>query len=508
MTQSIRITRESIAQREAMRKSMTFIKSIDRAVARSNMPIDSVDDSRKLEAKAAAIDAKLPRQWRPIPLEALPRKLRRFVNEASQTIGIDAANVAASVLSIISGTIGRTFVLQIKSGYQEYAMLWVVLIADSGFAKSPALKFARRPLDLLQNAAWKRYKTKEELWRFANAQNSRNPTTPPPVLERYFVSNTSTAALMVVLSENPHGVCLIRDEIGAFFGGMTAFKSAQMDMQNYIELHGGHPVYVDRKTKNPILTAATPSLSIIGGIQSDVIRRTVAREPEFITTGFGARFLMVFSPRKAVRWNCHEVDGAVLQSYDELIKRLLDYRNTITPKEPAIVALTKEAESLIITFQNDRADESEEVSDGGMCTFLNKAGIHAARLCLNLHVVECAEQDIDPASVPVSSDTMQRALILSEWFLNEAHRIYGMFAGQVVDKESEIILTKIREREGKATSQQLVHCTKKYQRQGGTGELEQKLWEMVRAKLLAVRNETAGNGRTVTYFCIPVPSQG
>jgi len=160
MTQSIRITRESIAQREAMRNSMTYIRRIDRTVSRSNTPIDSVDDSKKSETKAVAIDVELPRQWEPFPLNTLPPNVRQYIENVSQSIGIDPANVAAGVLSIISGIIGRTFVLRVKQGYRELAMLWIVLIADSGFAKSPALTFARKPLDRLQDKALQTYKNR------------------------------------------------------------------------------------------------------------------------------------------------------------------------------------------------------------------------------------------------------------------------------------------------------------------------------------------------------------
>ena len=261
------------------------------------------------EAESKQNDTTPAKQWQPFPLDTLPRHLRLFVTEVSRSIGIDSANTAASVLSIVSGVIGRMFRLKIKIGYQEHAMLWVALIADSGLGKSPALDFARKPIDRLQIESWERYKVAKEQYdtefeEYLRQQRNRKkedyivPIKPTePVMSCYSVSDATTEALLPILSENPYGVCLVRDELAAFFNGMDAYRSGSVDRQVYIEIHGGRFVQAHRKTGVRYLAAKTPSLSIIGGIQSDVIRRTIHAEPEFLTTGLGARFLMVYDER-------------------------------------------------------------------------------------------------------------------------------------------------------------------------------------------------------------------
>jgi hypothetical protein len=64
-------------------------------------------------------DSEPPKQWQPFPLSTLPCQLRLFVTEVSRSIGIDSSNTAASVLSIVSGVIGRMFRFKIKQGYYE-----------------------------------------------------------------------------------------------------------------------------------------------------------------------------------------------------------------------------------------------------------------------------------------------------------------------------------------------------------------------------------------------------
>ena len=74
--------------------------------------------------------------------------------------------------------------------------------------------------------------------------------------------------------------------------------------------------------------------------------------------------------------------------------------------------------------------------------------MHAARLCLNLHVVECVECGVDPLT-PVSLETMQRAIVLTEWFLSESSRIYDMFGGveeAKVEMPTAAVLNAIRQK--------------------------------------------------------------
>jgi len=114
------------------------------------------------QSESASTESEPLKRWQPFPLETLPSRLRVFVIDASKSIGINAVNTAACVLSIISGIIGLTFRIEIKQGYSEPAMIWVVPIADSGFGKSPALDCARMPIDQLQIQAMDLYKTRKE----------------------------------------------------------------------------------------------------------------------------------------------------------------------------------------------------------------------------------------------------------------------------------------------------------------------------------------------------------
>jgi hypothetical protein len=289
---------------------------------------------------------------------------------------------------------------------------------------------------------------------------------------------------------------------------MDAYRSnGSVDRQVYIEIHGGRFVQVHRKNGIRYLAAKTPSLSIIGGIQSDVIRRTVRSEPEFMMTGFGARFLMVYPPAEPIRWNRKVADSTVLSSYEGLIETLLRYREQFTPDEPGIVSMTPEATSLIFGFQNRHAADSLDIADGNVRYVENKAGMHWARLALVLHVVDCIENGFDPIE-PLPPETMRKAITLTEWFLNEAHRIYHFLVGRTVENtlsaDQREVLEVLR-RIGKPATERDVkrHCTK-IRVEWESGKLEKVLIELLKLDRVTRQSEDGKGNRGATWWQVKI----
>lgn len=453
-------------------------------------------------------------QWQPFPLATLPCTLRNFVEDVSMSVGIDPANTAIGALAVLSGLIGRTCEIEIKKGHREYATLWCALVATSGGGKSPALNAASKPLRKLQVEAQKTYKKEYAAYKAcsqnksaANQSASVAPSvaSTEPVRLRYITSSPTTEALLPILAENPYGITLLRDELSGFFKSMDCYrKGGSGDMQIYIEAHGGIPISVDRKTGERFLSVDTPSLAIIGGIQTEVLRGIVKNESELITTGFLARFLMAFPPPEPILWNDDTVDPAVRSSYEALINKILSYRGYMTPDHPGVVNLTADAWDLIKGFQHQQEFKSLSESNAAMRYVLHKAGMHCARLVLNLHIIKHASlANITPCFEDVSAETMREAIALTEWFVNEARRVYAMFDGLdvPVDQETMKVKAKIKQLGGRATTRDfqsgidLFHDMK-------AEEIKNRLWKMVDAGVLSIQKEKRGNGREVEYYSL------
>ena len=490
--------------------------------ANSERPCSTVVQKR---AGSSQNSSEPPKHWRPFPLGTLPPKLRSFVIEVSRAIGIDSSFVAACCLSIISGVIGRTFWIEIKRGYIEPAMLWTMMLGAPGTAKTPALGHAAKPIIRLDNKAHDQYvqdiicynaeqKESARQRRQKKSDNSESipipaqtPAKPMPIEKRLSVGDATLESIYLILAENPYGVILPDDELSGFFGGMDAYRKGKKDRAAFNKFYTGISLSVDRATGTPRhLRIKTPSIAIAGGVQPKILREIVKFDPGFFTSGFGARWLMVYPPRDMPALELDTVDQAVKDSYSNLLDELLKYRIDIAPDNSEIVqttiTLTGEAYALLASFQHTKVDEWHSISgDDNLQSAISKALSHCARLCLTLHVVECVENKISP-TLPITPETMRQAIALAEWFLNEAHRIYAMLAKEeeTTDTVGQLIIAIIRRCGGRARVQEFRNRSNRIRNKMKPGELEAKLEEMVNARILTVGVEKTEKNRDADYY--------
>ncbi len=94
------------------------------------------------------------------PIEALPPAIRAYVEAAAESIPVPVEMIAVPLIGGAAALIGNRLHLALKPSYREYLSLYLALVMPPGTAKSPALKLALWPLDVLQRGAMKDYREK------------------------------------------------------------------------------------------------------------------------------------------------------------------------------------------------------------------------------------------------------------------------------------------------------------------------------------------------------------
>lgn len=181
-------------------------------------------------------------QWEPFPVEWLPVILRDFIETGARSMGCDPSMIALPAIATIAGAVGTTRQVHLKGTWYEYPIFWTAVVARSGTLKSPALDYAARTLRQAQqkriaefDAAmteferaalqydadvldWKRKPRK-------GAERDEPPKKPiPPACVRYIVSDATVESLVPILRDNPRGVLLLRDELGAWLQSINQYK--------------------------------------------------------------------------------------------------------------------------------------------------------------------------------------------------------------------------------------------------------------------------------------------
>lgn len=419
----------------------------------------------------------------PFPADVLPEPIRGFVTEAAKAIGCDASYIALPLLSGLASAIGNTHRIALKRGWTEPAIVWTAIVGDSGTAKSPALELGLRPIRKRQHDAMKEHA--EAMKQHADAlamherdaahwKRSKSDTPPPakpeaPIADRCWTDDATTEALAVLLQQNPRGLLMVRDELAGWFNfDRYAGGKGGGDAAKWLEMFGGRPMVVDRKTGGTLYVPRA-AVSIAGGIQPETLRRALGQEHR--DNGLAARLLYAMPPRKAKRWTEADVNATTEAAVALVFDRLFGLTMEVDPESadplkpdlrPRLVRLANDGMAAWATFYDEHAGEQVNLS-GDLSAAWSKLEGYAARLALVVHLTRWAAGDAtlrDPALVDETS--MAAGVVLARWFGDEARRVYAILSESDDDRETRRLVELIRRMGGDVSGRELVQRSRMF----------------------------------------------
>lgn len=450
--------------------------------------------------------------WERFPIECFPPVMRDFCLAVAIATNTDPAYIATFILPIIASAIGSHIVAEVKRGWNPPAIIWGLVVADSGSCKTHTWRLATKPLIKKQGEFSKQYEKEEELYRIeknkydADLYKSKKSHTAPPVKpeppKRQFcyVSDTTTEMLIPILADNPYGGCSCYNEATTFFGSLDAYRSGGggKDEGIYNDIYDGGYVQVTRKTGNQFIAAEHSHCSFMGGIQPESLKTILTKNPQFFYSGFLARFLLCMPPDTPKHLNKEPVPEDVENAYNGMINTLFSWRKKAkaTPAAPCCLPLTPEAMVLFEEYHDELADERASLPSGTMKANLSKLSGYVMRIALTLHIADFASTCSDgkvPKRIPrIDEKAMQAAITLTQWYRREAQRILLMVRPNEVvtgDKEVAAILGHLK-KHGKTDARKVAQNIKAFGGAGGTDKATEKLEGMVKTGLLIADDQS------------------
>lgn len=437
----------------------------------------------------------VPRQ--PFPLAALPKVIRRYVEEGAACLQCCVSMVALPVLVVLAAAIGTTRRIRLRGGarpWLEPPVIWATLVNESGQMKSPALDLAialiRRHEDeaARENEEIRRqYERDVAIYERDHARFKSGKLADPPEkperrpYRRYLVSDVTAEALADRLSENRRGLLLYRDELSAWIQGFDAYRAGSRggDAARWIELHGARTMSVDRKSGDrTTIHVRGAGVSVIGGIQPATLARVLT--PDYFESGFAARLLLTMPPLAKREWTDAEVSDAALHDLERVLRRLLDLRFEIDAAgepHPVAIPLTPEGKAAWIRFYNEHAEEGDGLH-GKLAAAWSKGECYAARFALVLHLVREATGEA-AANSGVGERDIAAGATLTRWFLGEADRVYAVLGESSDARGRRVLADWIRARGGKVTVRELARGPRTYRNKEAAAE--QALQDLVAA---------------------------
>jgi hypothetical protein len=392
-----------------------------------------------------------PDAYRPFPADALPEPLASLVTEAEAAIGCDASYVALPLLACVAAAIGTTRRLELKPGFAVPAILWTVIVGESGTSKTPALKAVLEHVRERQSRLFEAHRAIEQdydaqllehekavaLWRRSTSAGPAPIAPTPTPAERAYVSDTTVEALAVILADNQRGILVTRDELAGWLGSLDRYAQGKgADEAFWLSSFNAEPVTVDRRTGNrKSIYVPTAAVCVTGGIQPAVLQRALGQERR--ESGLLARLLLTSPPPRPKQWRETSISPLTRDQLHRVLDRLYDLQPDTDDggaPRPALLSLDPDAKRLWVEFYDAHNTETAE-HIGDLAAAWSKLEEITARLALLIHEVRIAANVSDvPDPDRVDAVTMAAAIRLIEWFKHETQRVYAILAENDIDR--------------------------------------------------------------------------
>lgn len=366
------------------------------------------------------------------PAHVLPPAMRRLVESGAASMGVPAEFIAVPLLVLAGSVVGNAWEIAVKGGWYEGTNLYAAIVGDPGAKKTPAMKVALGAIYQIQERLYHRYREAKAvhdeemaLWEKA-PKKERGAPPEQPKFQHVWTSDSTTEALAEMLAGSK-GLVLFRDELVGWVKSMDQYRSGKgADRQHYLSMWSRAQIKIDRKSSPIPIIVQRPCLSVLGGIQPDVLadlQENAARDD-----GFVDRLLFAYPDLGPDRWTDAGVDQAAQAAVERLFSDLYDLKGVEAPDgtmAPRRARLAPDALTLWGRWYNATADEvrSEDVPASLKGTW-SKLPSQLARLALILHIGYAVDAGLT-VSATIERGTLEAACDLLDYFREHARAVLG-----------------------------------------------------------------------------------
>ena len=342
-----------------------------------------------------------------LPIDILSRQAQEVANTVADVFQCSRDMVVAGMFAVVGTTIGKR--LMIDDGkYCNYPCLWVCNVAPSGSNKSTPMRFLLQPLKDRDAYNYGIYREELKLYKAAGETKAEKP-----VFNQFLVSDSTPEARNQVLSVNPNGVLLYRDELKGMIDDFGRYNRSG-ELSQLLSIFDSDNIIVNRKSEDTLLIEK-PFMSILGSIQPSLFQETFSNEL-MMGNGFVQRWLFCFPDSVPPAMYSDEViPSSVANDWRSFIYNLLMYDFSA---EGGKLYLRGEAKKVYIEYYN-KLQLKKVDTDDYMAAVYSKLQIYVIRWAGIAHIL-----GNNPSSVDISPGEMEYSCRCMDYFIGCAEKVY------------------------------------------------------------------------------------
>lgn len=344
-----------------------------------------------------------------LPVDGLSPNAAGILRKVASSLQCPVDIALSAMFATVGVAMGKRVIID-DGKYQNYPCLWVCVVAPSGSNKSTPIRFFLQPLKDRDTYNYGVYR--EELRAYRQVGDDKGDK---PVFKQYVISDSTPEARNQVLSVNPNGILLYRDELKGMIDDFCRYAKSG-ELSQMLSMFDSDTIVVNRKSDEPLLIK-DPFMSIIGSIQPSVLVDTFGND-NMMNNGFNQRWLFCY-PESGMpeMYNDVSIPQNIISDWKDFIYNLIMYDFSVMGGK---IYLGGEAKRVYIDYYN-RLQIKKTDADDYLSSVYSKLQIHVIRWAGVAHILGNS-----PTSIDITPEEMEYSVRCMDYFERCALKVYRM----------------------------------------------------------------------------------
>ena len=341
-----------------------------------------------------------PENFEDFPLDCLPPRSKKYVEEKAKSLHQNPAGLAMALLTQCGAHIGASVKLRLGADWFTTGTLWYVFVGLSGNGKSPAINSIAALADDIKDRFHQEYAVKQKEYLpamkvYEKAKKKGEDVTPPtaPEWNRVIVTDATYEGLVKAVKESGGRILIKLDEMISLFAMMNRTNTPG-EAQKWLSGYSGESVTTVRSSSQEI-HIKDAYWSISGGSTPEKLREFISSEGRD-KDGTLSRFVMVWSPEET-EYTKNDIDPSSVLEMKHVIEKLIQFQPPEGRRSQFITFDKKTSElweewKQAIFYAKQNSNTDVEVS------FISKSQDLLPRIAIILHCMVAAEEALDAES--------------------------------------------------------------------------------------------------------------